>query len=128
MNLNIIANNAIKAVHPNTRISLVLWEKQDNSGNDIIDIYKFPEEMEANIQPANTQDLKHVDGYSETKNYKNFYINKDLSGLNLGLGIGRSHIFVGDVKYLFFAVKDDYKDGWTCIVGVQDVAFRNGNN
>lgn len=120
MNVNYLANTVTSIINPNDKGTLVLYKSQNNRGARVEALYYEPIVVEANVQPANTQELKHSEGYAETKIYKNFYINKDLRGFNLGLGIGRSKIIYHGIEFLFAAVKDDFKTGWTCITGVQN--------
>lgn len=120
MNLNYLANTATSVINPNDNITLILYKSQNNTGARIETIYYDPIVMEANVQPANSQELRHLEGYSETKIYRNFYINEDLKGFNLGMGIGQSKIIHNGVEFLFISVKDDFKTGWTCIMGVQN--------
>ncbi len=116
MNVNYIASSFLQAVYQKVQIQLFLFLSQTNSFGIVQTQYSLPINIDANVQLMTNQQLEHVDGYNQTKIYKNFWINNDqLTGLDRNINTGGDYLTQNNLVYKIIGVQNNYSTGWVLV-------------
>lgn len=122
MNLNYLAGVVCEATYPRVSIDVYTYASQDNVMGDVTVIYNPPFTILANVQLADKQKIKEIDGYSATTIYKAFWIdNSSLTGLNRNLSKGGDYIIYNDLKYKIVGVENQFNTDWVLVFGAEGV-------
>ena len=129
MNLQSIITPEITSVVPESPISLFIYNGyvNDAAGN-ITNSYTEFDNLLAQVQLENKQNLIHLNGFNASKIYKRFYIQSyTLTGLNRNISTGGDYIeMVVDGNTLYYKiveVKENFRVGWVCIVGAESTSI-----
>lgn len=116
MNVNYIASSFLQAVYQKVQIQLFLFLSQTNLFGIVQTQYSLPINIDANVQLMTNQQLEHVDGYNQTKIYKNFWINNDqLTGLDRNINTGGDYLTQNNLVYKIIGVQNNYSTGWVLV-------------
>ncbi len=116
MNVNYIASSFLQAIYQKVQIQLFLFLSQTNSFGIVQTQYSLPINIDANVQLMTNQQLEHVDGYNQTKIYKNFWINNDqLKGLDRNINTGGDYLTQNNLVYKIIGVQNNYSTNWVLV-------------
>lgn len=116
MNVNFIASRALTPVYPIIQVDVYIFSGQTNALGTITLIYNEPITVDANIQFAIPEKLRHIQGYNETTIYKNFWINQEqLTGLNRNISTGGDYLVFEGLKYKVVWVDEKFRAGWVLL-------------
>lgn len=120
MNLNYLASSCLNSVYSKVDINLFLYQGQTNNMGVVSISYSDPISLKANMQLMTNQQLEHVEGYNQTKVYKNFWIDNDqLTGLNRNINNGGDYITQNNLVYKIIGVENNYLNGWVMVNTIQ---------
>lgn len=121
MNLQSIVTPQITSIVPERPISLLIYDGYSNdAAGNVTPNYTQYNNLYAQVQLENHQNLVHVDGYNETKIYKRFYIQSfRLTGNNRNLDTGGDYILMDSLYYKIVQILDNFKTGWVCVIGCE---------
>lgn len=121
MNLESIVSPQITSIVAKTPISLFIYNGYiNNAAGNVIPSYIEYDNLYAQVQFENNQNLAHTDGYNQNKIYKRFYIQSfDLTGLERNLDTGGDYILMNNLYYKIVEILDNFKTGWVCVVGCE---------
>lgn len=120
MNVNYLASSALQVTYPMVTIQVYTFASQANVLGTITPVYNSPVTMQANVQLMNRQELEHIEGYNQTKIYKNFWINDEpLTGLNRNISTGGDYLTLNGLVYKIIGVENKYNTGWTLLNTVE---------
>lgn len=116
MNINFIASRALTPVYPIIQVDIYIFTGQVNVLGTVGTIYDGPFTVDANIQFAAPEKLKHIQGYNQTTIYKNFWINQEqLTGLNRNISTGGDYLVFEGLKYKVVWVDEKFRVGWVLL-------------
>ena len=120
LNVNYIASGALQAIYDPVPVDLYTFLAQANVMGIIAPTYNLPVTINANVQLASPQELRHIDGYNATKIYKKFWINNDqLTGLERNISTGGDYLIMNALVYKIVQVIDNFTTGWIKIICVE---------
>ena len=119
VNLHNVVRGVITFIHPDEDCILYQANGQVNNKGVITPIYLEPQEIKANIQPLDTQALKHLERVNDTKASEQIFVYSNLdmpvSGIQR-MPILRSGDFIkrqDGTYWLITSVIEDWSwDGW----------------
>lgn len=119
VNLHNVVRGTITTIHPDEDCTLYQANGQVNNKGVITSIYLEPQEIKANIQPFDTQALKHLERVNDTKASEQIFVYSNLdmpvSGIQR-MPILRSGDFIkrqDGTYWLITSVIEDWSwDGW----------------
>lgn len=116
MNVNYLASSALQATYSTITISIYIFTGQTNTLGTITKTYASPITAQANMQLMTNQQLQHIEGYNQTKVYKNFWINNDqLTGLNRNISTGGDYLTWNGLTYKVIGVQNNYLTDWVLL-------------
>lgn len=116
MNVNYLASSALQATYSTVPIAIYLFTGQTNTLGTMTETYSAPVTVQANMQLMTNQQLQHVEGYNQTKVYKNFWINNDaLTGLNRNITTGGDYLIWNSLTYKVIGVENNYLTNWVLL-------------
>lgn len=116
MNVNYIASSALQATYSTVTVQIYIYTGQTNTLGTLTETYADPISAQANVQLMTNQQLEHIEGYNNTKVYKNFWINNDqLTGLNRNISNGGDYLTTGGLTYKVIGVENNFKTNWVLL-------------
>lgn len=119
VNLHDVVRGVITSIHPDEDCILYQANGQVNNKGVITPIYLEPQEIKANIQPLDTQSLKHFERINDTKASEQIFVYSNLDMPVNGIQrmpILRSGDFIkrqDGTYWLITSVIEDWSwDGW----------------
>lgn len=123
MNTNYLASSALTAIYPTVELSIYIYDGEIQDEGFLTPSYLPPFVVTANVQFASPQKLKFLDGYNQTKIYKNFWINMEsITGLNRNISTGGDYLVYDGFKYKIVEVVESFNTDWVLLTGVQGEA------
>lgn len=120
LNVNYIASTALQATYDMVPIQVYTFLGQTNTLGTITETYNEPISVMANMQLMTNQQLQHIEGYNQTKVYKNFWINNDqLTGLNRNITTGGDYLIWNSLVYKVIGVENNYLSYWVLLNTVE---------
>lgn len=120
MNVNYIASSALQATYSTVPVAIYTFLGQANVMGTVTPTYNAPVNVMANMQLMTNQQLEHVEGYNQTKVYKNFWINNDqLSGLDRNITTGGDYLIWNALVYKVIGVENNYHTNWVLLNTVE---------
>lgn len=120
MNVNYLASSALQATYSVVPVQWYSYAGQTNTLGTLTVTYNEPITINANIQLMTSQQLEHVEGYNQTKIYKNFWINSDqLTGLNRNISTGGDYLTYGGLTYKIIGVENNYSTNWVLVNAIE---------
>ncbi len=116
MNVNYLASSTLQATYSTVPISIYIYSGQTNTLGTISETYASAINVQANMQLMTNQQLQHIEGYNQTKVYKNFWINNDqLTGLNRNISTGGDYLTWNGLTYKVIGVQNNYLTDWVLL-------------
>lgn len=116
MNVNYIASTALQATYSQVTVQIYIFMGQTNTLGALTETYATPLSAQANVQLMTNQQLQHIEGYNQTKIYKNFWINNDqLTGLNRNITTGGDYLNLDGLIYKIIGVQNNYQTDWVLL-------------
>lgn len=125
MNLESIIAPQITSIVPKADIKLFLYDGyvNDASGNVTTSFTEY-DNLLAQVELENNQNLTHLNSFNETLIYKKFYIQSySLTGLNRNINTGGDYIEMDGLKYKIVEVQENFKVGWVCVIGAESTSL-----
>ncbi len=123
-NIARLSTRAIQKVNKNDIVSLRMWTGQtvDSSGT-VTSGYATVTGISAQIQPVDTQELKHRDYYNDNAIYKRFYFvnNEVVKGLNRQTQTAGDYILWNGYSYKIVEYLENFESGWINVIGAQGI-------
>lgn len=120
MNVNYIASSSLQATYSTVTALVYIYSGQTNVMGTVSTTYASPITVQANVQLMTNQQLEHIEGYNQTKIYKNIWINNDqLTGLNRNISTGGDYVTIGGYVYKVIGVENNYATGWVLLNTIQ---------
>lgn len=120
MNVNYLASSALQATYSVIPVQWYAYSGQTNTLGTLAVTYASPVTLNANVQLMTRQQLRHIEGYNQTKIYKNFWINNDqLTGLNRNISTGGDYLTYDNLTYKIIGVENNYSTDWILVNAVE---------
>lgn len=120
MNLHEIVSSAINSINPFQQIEVVGREDYTvNEYGEAVPVEKPVIKYMAQVQPINSEDIKFINNYNQSSEYKAFWVSADVSGLNRPLLKGGDKIICNGKTYFVTNMPEDWYEtvGWNHFVG-----------
>lgn len=134
MNLHEIASNAINSINPFQIITITPRSSYTvNQYGEAVSTDGTSYTVKADVQPVNSEDIKFINNYSESTEYKAFWVSAEVSGLNRPFAKGGDKVELnGNIYYVVNMPEDWYETvGWSHFVGALQLKPKevsNGNS
>lgn len=124
LNVARLSTNLVQQLNKNDIIALRSWAAQsvDGAGGST-PTYTTTVGISAQIQPVDTQKLKHKDYYNDNTIYKRFYFvnNNVIKGLNRQIQTAGDYILWNGFSYKIVEYLETFESGWINVIGAQGV-------
>lgn len=120
MNLHEIVSSAINSINPFQQIEVVGREDYTvNEYGEAVPVEKPAIKYMAQVQPINSEDIKFINNYNQSSEYKAFWVSADVSGLNRPLLKGGDKVICNGKTYFVTNMPEDWYEtvGWNHFVG-----------
>ena len=120
MNLHEIASGVINAINPFQSITIVPREDYTvNEYGEAVPTTKESYTVMAQVQPLDSDDIKFINNYNQSTEYKSFWVSADVFGLNRPLLKGGDKVVWQNREYFVFDVPEEWYEtvGWVHFVG-----------
>lgn len=120
MNLHEIVSSAINSINPFQQIEIVGREDYTvNEYGEAVPVEKPAIKYMAQVQPINSEDIKFINNYNQSSEYKAFWVSADVSGLNRPLLKGGDKVICNGKTYFVTNMPEDWYEtvGWNHFVG-----------
>lgn len=120
MNLHEIASSAINAINPFVEITITPRGGYSvNQYGETVVTDGTSYKVKADVQPVNSEDIKFINNYNESSEYKAFWVSANVSGLNRPLArSGDKVVCNGNTYYVTNMPEDWYETvGWSHFIG-----------
>ncbi len=124
LNVAKLSTNLIQMLNKNDTVSLRIWTTQDvDAAGSVIAEYVTTTGVSAQVQPVDTQELKHKDYYNDNSIYKRFYFvyNNTVQGLNRQIQTAGDYILWNGFAYKIVEYLENFESGWINVIGAQGV-------
>jgi hypothetical protein len=124
LNVARISTRLIQKLNKNDTITLLSWTGQSvDSSGDPIPTYVTTTGISAQIQPVDTQELKHKNYYNDNTIYKRFYFvnNNVIQGLNRQIQTAGDYILWNGFTYKIVEYLENFESGWINVIGAQGI-------
>lgn len=120
MNLHEIVSGAINSVNPFQTITV--YSRSDYTVNDYGEAVATMGEAQtykAQVQPINSEDIRFINNYNQSEEYKAFWVSADVSGLNRPLLKGGDKVVCNGKTYFVSNMPEDWYEtvGWNHFIG-----------
>lgn len=131
MNLHEIASNAINSINPFQTIKITprggytVNEYGETSVNE-----ESSYTVSADVQPITDEDVKFINNYNESTEYRAFWVSANVSGLNRPkMRSGDKVEWNGKIYYVTSMPEEWYDTvGWSHFIGALQLEVNNGNS
>lgn len=124
LNIARLSTRLIQKVNKNDLITLYTWTGQSvDSSGEATPSYTATPGISAQIQPVDTQELKHKNYYNDNAIYKRFYFvnNNVVKGLNRETQTAGDYILWDGYTYKIVEYLENFESGWTNVIGAQGI-------
>ena len=131
MNLHEIVSNAINSINPLQDIRITPRSGYTvNQYGEAVPTDGASYTIKADVQPVNSEDIKFINNYNESTEYKAFWVSSNVNGLNRPLAKGGDKVeFKGNVYYVVNMPEDWYDTvGWSHFVGALQLKPKEVSN
>ena len=129
MNLHDIASSVIHTVNPFQTITIV--PREDYTVNDYGEatpLEKESYEIQAQVQPIDSDDIKFINNYNQSSEYKAFWVSAEVFGLNRPMVKGGDKVIWQGRTYFVTDVPEEWFEtsGWVHFIGSLQLGVENG--
>ena len=120
VNLHEIASSAINAINPFQEIKIIGREDYTvNEYGEATPVEKEAVTVMAQVQPIDSEDIKFINNYNVSTEYKSFWVSSDVFGLNRALLKGGDKIIWAGKTYFVVDVPEEWYEtvGWSHFIG-----------
>ncbi len=124
LNVARLSTNLVQMLNKNNTVSLRIWTAQSvDSAGSATATYVTTTGISAQIQPIDTQELKHKDYYNDNAIYKRFYFvyNNTVKGLNRQTQTAGDYIIWNGFEYKIVEYLETFESGWINVIGAQGI-------
>lgn len=131
MNLHEIASNAINSINPFQTIKITprggytVNEYGETSVNE-----ESSYTVSADVQPITDEDVKFINNYNESTEYRAFWVSANVSGLNRPKMRSGDKVEWNGKTYYVTSMPEEWYDtvGWSHFIGALQLGVNNGNS
>lgn len=131
MNLHEIVSGAINSINPFQTITITPRSSYTvNEYGEAIPNEGASYQIQAQIQPLTSEDIKFINQYNESTIYKAFWVSANTFGLNRPMARGGDKVVWGSQIYYVTSMPEDWYEtsGWSHFIGALQLTPESEEN